>query len=215
MHLVRLVYVSRNRILDLELPFAHEIRAIQAACDRSNPAASLTGALAFSERLFAGVLEGDRIHVSSTLRRIVCDHRHADVTLLQFGAVGQRRFADWALAYAGQSEEMERLYLRYGITAGFDPSRMTVDSLVSLLAQMVRMEGAGIHHAPAFTAAAQVPQVEPEPGAAPEPAPRPRNAAVAATLVKPPEPANRPPPLPIRSGAAAFRVQAAPRAEDA
>lgn len=202
MHLVRLVYVSRNRISDLQLPLAQEIRAIEAACDRNNPAASLTGALAMNERLFASVLEGDRVQVSRCLGRIARDPRHGEMLVLQFGAITIRRFDDWAVAYAGQSDQMERLYLRYGVTAGFDPLRMSVDSLVGLLGQMVASEATRVHHAPIFAAGGDKARPPADTGAAVRP-------------VMPLDPALRPPPMPTRSGAAAFRVQAGPTPEDA
>jgi Sensors of blue-light using FAD. len=142
MHLVRAVYYARNAIRKRDLAFSAEAKSIMAAIRRNNAAASLTGALVFNEHYFAQVIEGDRYQVSRTLWRIGEDRRQEDMVIVAVDSVTRRRFADWAMGYAGQSDELAGLYLRFGIVVGFDPARMTAESLTGLIAAMVEMDSA-------------------------------------------------------------------------
>ena len=140
MYLHRLVYYSDNKIRELGLPLAAELKAIIAAGHKNNPPAGITGALIFNERYFVGVLEGDRRRVSTALLKIAADKRNADLTILAAGAVEERRFDDWLSVYAGHSEAVDRVYLRFGLTQGLDPGRMSAESLVRLVEAICRLD---------------------------------------------------------------------------
>lgn len=147
MYLFRAVYYSRNRIKDAGLSPTKEIKAIAASCARNNPSAGITGALIFNDHYFAQVLEGDRKQVSTALWRISQDARHSDPILLTGEAVTERRFPTWSMAFAGHSEAIDRLYLRYGIAVGLDPARMSAPSLMGLIDELVRTETRVMHTA--------------------------------------------------------------------
>lgn len=140
MYLHRLVYYSENKIRELGLPLAKELKAIVASGLKNNPAAGVTGVLGFNEQYFVGVIEGDRRRLSSLLVRIARDKRTANLTILAAGTIDERKFDDWTSFYAGHSETIDRLYLRYGLTQGLDPGRMSADSLSGLLADFTRLE---------------------------------------------------------------------------
>jgi hypothetical protein len=143
MYLHRLVYYSENKIREIGGQLAKELKAILAAGHRNNPPAGITGALVFNEHYFVGVLEGDRRRVSTALLRIAADPRNANVTILDARAVGERRFDEWSSVYAGHSETVDRLYLRYGLTHGLDPGRMSAESMLALVEAMTRLDA---HH---------------------------------------------------------------------
>ncbi|ODN69608.1 Blue light- and temperature-regulated antirepressor YcgF [Methylobrevis pamukkalensis] len=145
MYLFRVVYYSRNAVKKLGLPFSAEIRAIMSSCARHNTPAGLTGALVFNEQYFAQILEGSRNEVSKALWRIGADRRHEDMVIMEAEAVPCRRFENWSLGYVGHSEDMDALYLKFGITVGFDPARMTAASLVGFVSELVRL-GGGVRH---------------------------------------------------------------------
>ncbi|WP_181706046.1 BLUF domain-containing protein [Chthonobacter rhizosphaerae] len=140
MYLHRLVYYSENKIRDLGLPLAKELKAIVLSGQKNNPAAGITGVLAFNDQYFVGVIEGDRRRLSSLLMRIARDKRAANLTVLSAGEIDERRFDDWTSVYAGHSETVDRLYLRFGLTQGLDPGRMSADSLFALLDALSRLE---------------------------------------------------------------------------
>jgi len=140
MYLHRLIYYGTNKIRELGLPLAAELKAIIAAGHRHNPAAGITGALVFNERHFLGVLEGDRRMVSAALVRIAADRRCGEVTVMSAGPVDERRFDDWLSVYAGHSEAVDRLYLHFGLVQGLDPPRMGHESALRLAEALCRLD---------------------------------------------------------------------------
>ena len=99
----KLVYCSRNQIRGTPDEIIREIRIILASAHRNNPPAGVTGALLFSEGLFAQVLEGPVDSVSRIFEIIQCDRRHSDVTVLQNGPAERRDFPEWSMAFAASS----------------------------------------------------------------------------------------------------------------
>lgn len=140
MHLQRLTYTCTNRIGPLGLPPASELKAILTAGHRNNAAAGITGGLIFNERHFVGVLEGDRRMVSALLLRVSRDKRCGDMTIMAAEPIDERRFDEWMTAYAGHSEAVDRIYLRYGIVQGLDPTRMTAESASRLVEALCRLD---------------------------------------------------------------------------
>jgi hypothetical protein len=140
MYLQRLVYYAENKIRDLEPSMVKEIKAIRAAGHRNNPSAGLTGTLAFNERWFVGVLEGDRKLVSSMLVKIAGDRRADGLVILSTGAVDERLFDDWTLVYAGHSDVVDRLYLHHGLVSGLDPSRSTAAAMLAVARGLSKLD---------------------------------------------------------------------------
>jgi hypothetical protein len=137
MYLFRLSYYSRNIIKELELPMAGEVKKIMHESSANNPAAGITGGLIFSDHYFAQVLEGDRKAVTRVFCKIAADKRHSELVILDAGPIAHRTFDGWAMAYAGHSPEVDRLYLKYGTAIGFAPAKMTADALVGLVSELV------------------------------------------------------------------------------
>ena len=145
MFLFRLVYYSRSQVGELGLSVSKEIKSILESCMRNNPALGLTGGLVFNEHYFAQVIEGDRGAVTSTFCKIANDKRHSDLVIMEAIPIPKRLFANWSMAYAGHSETIDKLYLKYAITIGLNPSRMTADSLLGLIAELVLADGRVAH----------------------------------------------------------------------
>ena len=133
MYLFRLTYYSRNAIKDLQLPMGAQMKKIMRQAADNNPAAGITGGLLFNEQYFAQVLEGDRMAVTRCFCRIATDPRHTDLVILDAQPIDAREFDGWAMAYAGHSPEVDRLYLKYGSTIGFVPAKMTASAFLSLI----------------------------------------------------------------------------------
>lgn len=110
MTLFSLLYASRSTI-----PAAEAETVVEALVDVSrsrNQNVDVTGCLIFGGGRFAQVLEGEQAAVEDIMESISRDSRHTDVTILEQGIVVQRRFAGWALGYAGPSLFVQRTIAR-------------------------------------------------------------------------------------------------------
>ena len=108
--LVRLLYASRKLLPDAVAE--REISGILAVARRQNAPLGITGALLFNGNVFVQALEGSREAVETVFETIQLDPRHADIVVLDVGAVNERAFAGWSMAYAGRREEVRYTGLR-------------------------------------------------------------------------------------------------------
>ena len=111
-----LVYVS-----DVLATADFELAALVSQSRARNAVLAITGALIFTGYRFAQYIEGPDAAVVLLMKSIVADNRHENVTVIASGAIEQRRFADWTLAYAGRSvffeREVDRMLVRQGASA--------------------------------------------------------------------------------------------------
>ncbi|SDO65604.1 Sensors of blue-light using FAD [Methylobacterium phyllostachyos] len=192
--LYRLVYASKNLLRGPEADVSAEVRQILDASQRNNQAVGVTGALMFNAGAFAQVLEGPRAGVEATFERIQRDLRHSDVTVLQCGPTESRGFANWSMAFVGQSAGGQARFSGLAAESGFDLTRLDGDRVFSMLHGLV-MEEEGLPATvvlPAETARtvtgldvvqvrAEIAQIHPD-AAAPEPLPRAVPSRAAAPL---------------------------------
>lgn len=136
MYLHRMIYYSRNAIKELQKPIKAEVRSILDQSARNNPPLGITGALLFNGTFFAQILEGDRKAVTETFCRISNDPRHTDIVIMEMRPIDRRRFSDWCLAFAGHSDEIDQLYVKYGLTVSFNPAKMTARSLLEFVDEL-------------------------------------------------------------------------------
>ena len=144
MYLSRLSYYSKITIADLELKVGDELKKIILSCKKNNPSQGLSGALLFSDKYFAQILEGDRKAVTETFCRISQDPRHSDIVMLRAVPISERTFVDWSMAFAGQSEVVESLYNKYSTFNEFNPAKMTADSLERFIEELVSTDPANL-----------------------------------------------------------------------
>jgi hypothetical protein len=102
-----LAYFSRNAIDASEGLMNAEIEKILATARKNNGKLNVTGALLFSGGCFAQVLEGPLEAVETLFEQIECDPRHRNVTILHFKPADARNFADWSMAYAGETAKVD------------------------------------------------------------------------------------------------------------
>lgn len=138
--LFRLVYYSRNRIAGGPDALSEAIRSILTASRTNNALVGVTGALMFNAGCFAQVLEGPRTGVEERFERIQQDERHGDVTLLAFAPVSDRAFSQWSMGFVGASQSDAARYGPLGRESGFDPSRMSGDTLFETLHRLALEE---------------------------------------------------------------------------
>lgn len=129
MRLTRLIYFSENQLGKRMLG---DLNKILEASQRNNEMADLTGALLFDELWFVQILEGDREAVSATLRRIIDDERHANLTIMDARPVEKRQFGNWWMGLSFLRGDMSALYLKHGIGERLDPRRISGDQALAL-----------------------------------------------------------------------------------
>ncbi|MCJ2020601.1 BLUF domain-containing protein [Methylobacterium sp. E-065] len=138
--LYRLVYASKNLFQGTDAELTATVSQILAASQRNNDRSDVTGALMFNAGAFAQVLEGPRRGVEETFERIQCDDRHGDVTVLQCGPTEARSFANWSMAFVGQSAQGQAKFNQIASESGFDLSRMDGDAVFAMLHELVLEE---------------------------------------------------------------------------
>ncbi len=97
----RIIYCSRSRVSGTRASVDAEVRRILARSRSNNAAASIGGALLFSDDCFAQVLEGPSDALERAFERIQRDTRHGDVVVLRSQPANERQFPCWSMAYAG------------------------------------------------------------------------------------------------------------------
>ncbi|MDH4060817.1 MAG: BLUF domain-containing protein [Aquincola sp.] len=131
--LVRLMYTSRAvPAVDQE-----ELIAILKKSKANNARSGVTGALCFSEGIFIQVLEGGRNAVSKLYNRIAADSRHADVVLLSYDEIEERRFAGWSMGQVNMSRLNPALLLKYSECAKLDPYSVSGKVSLALFEELV------------------------------------------------------------------------------
>jgi hypothetical protein len=104
----RVIYVSHT-VTDPAEPIGPVLASILAAARRNNMRIGVTGALLYTARRFAQVLEGPPEAVDSIFETIQCDLRHDHVTVLEVSHPPERAFADWSMAFVDASVAAEDL----------------------------------------------------------------------------------------------------------
>ena len=130
--LTRLIYHSENHLGANGDRMIPKLNAIMDASARNNARNAITGALLFDTLWFLQILEGDRAAVSATLRRIMADERHSDVTIMDASPVAERSFGQWSMGLALLRGDAAALFQRHGLGPRLDPRRMTGDQAVAL-----------------------------------------------------------------------------------
>jgi hypothetical protein len=98
----RVIYVSHT-VTDPDEPLGPVLASILAAARRNNPRIGVTGALLYTARRFAQVLEGPPDAVEAIFETIQCDLRHDHVTVLEVSSPTERAFADWSMAFVADA----------------------------------------------------------------------------------------------------------------
>ena len=140
MALYQVVYIS---MVSGDEPTRAGLQALLATSVRRNREQGITGMLLYAHGGYMQLLEGEERAVKALFERIRRDERHRRVTVLVQGPVGERTFADWAMAYRcledeapgadtedgaeGLPPELAPLFQR-----GFDESRLRARPSVAL-----------------------------------------------------------------------------------
>lgn len=138
MPLCRLIYASRAN----DLPRPEDLEAILGVSRQNNARVGVTGALMYSSREFLQCLEGSREAVNATYARIVRDPRHSEVSILEFGEIERRWFANWGMHHVPPLWSSRQMLLRYGERESFNPLKMSAACARALLGDLAADLGA-------------------------------------------------------------------------
>lgn len=116
----QLLYISESR-LDAATADAG-VRDIVEWSRINNPPVQITGALLFTGRYFVQILEGRTQALDRLIEAICQDTRHFDVMIKSRLPITTRIFPDWAMAYHGPSQFVERHIV--GLREAATPSEM-------------------------------------------------------------------------------------------
>ncbi len=128
--LVRLMYASRA-----VGAVAHDdLAAMLKQARAHNAGTGITGLLCYcaGSHTFMQVLEGGRSQVNALYNRIAQDERHADVVLLGYDEIRERRFAGWAMGQVNMSRLNAAQVLKYAETATLDAFAMSGAAAMAL-----------------------------------------------------------------------------------
>ncbi|MEP0518693.1 MAG: BLUF domain-containing protein [Hyphomicrobiales bacterium] len=142
MYLSRLIYYSRIILDSADRGAFKEIKKILGETAQHNEEAGITGGLLFNQTYFAQAIEGDRKAVTETFTSMMSDSRHQDVVILEARPIEKRRFLTWNMGFAGKTEFAKQLYVKYGASEAFDPGKMTADSLLGFIEEIITEEDA-------------------------------------------------------------------------
>jgi len=133
-----LIYISRSLLTPANR--AREIERILEAAHRRNRALGVTGALLFTGKNFAQVIEGDPDAVRRLMQSIRADPRHEDVRTVGEASCRRRTFFGWTMAYVGTATYVQRHIDRLlaGDAAG-DPTQ--VAGLKRLIFELALADG--------------------------------------------------------------------------
>ena len=134
MNLVQLVYTSEAQT-DITVEDIAEI--VEVARER-NAGVGITGYLAYARSNFLQVLEGSRAAVSELYADIGKDPRHRKLLLMHLDDIPERMFPEWSMGYAAGTKQLSRIYLRFGLTAEYEPRMMSAESAIRFLHALSR-----------------------------------------------------------------------------
>ena len=133
--LVRLLYASRA-VDGIDEAF---LRSILEESRANNLEHGITGILCTypAGGVFIQALEGGRKAVNRLYWNIVRDDRHADVTLLEYTEIEERRFAGWSMGNVDLNKVNRSSILRHSEKAELDPFSMSGRRALALLEELV------------------------------------------------------------------------------
>ena len=130
--LVRLLYASRAVDTSPEA-----INAILAQSRLHNPESGITGILCYGGGIFLQAIEGGRMSISALYGHIQRDVRHADVVLLHYEEISERRFGGWTMGQVDTSRINASILLKYAEKPELDPYSVSGKVSLALLEELM------------------------------------------------------------------------------
>lgn len=133
------IYASRFVPLRFESQ-ADCVRAILNASLPNNHACNVTGALLSCDGWFLQALEGRRLDVEQTLRRIDQDPNHRDVRRIHAGPIANRAFSQWSMCASTFSATDSQIVSVLSKSGRFTPATLDTTAALRLLLSVARLQ---------------------------------------------------------------------------
>jgi hypothetical protein len=130
---VRLLYVSRA--LDPDTSAATD--SILSVAREHNMANGITGILCYGGGIYLQAIEGGRSQVNTLYGHIVRDKRHADVELLSYEEITERRFGGWTMGQVNLSKLNTSVVLKYSELPVLNPYAVSGQVSLALLEELM------------------------------------------------------------------------------
>lgn len=136
MRLHRLIYYS-SMSLDLRVgDFAAQIHEILVSARRNNIMTDITGMLLYHSRHFIQIMEGSRVELSRTYRRVSYDPRHTRQVLMEVREIEMRSFTDWSMAFIDMRDIPTPDLLRYAPSRWLELDAMPAEAVLKLAREL-------------------------------------------------------------------------------
>ncbi|MCE0495465.1 BLUF domain-containing protein [Vibrio salinus] len=132
MFLTRLIYVS-TLSLDCD---SNALDDILKTSREHNEKTHITGLLSHNQKYFLQCLEGSRVEINNTYHHIINDHRHTNVTILEYKEITHRDFGDWSMGDIPQTFLTTLLNLQFSGSEEFNPYEMSGESAYLMLLEL-------------------------------------------------------------------------------
>lgn len=106
----------------------------------NNQRSHVTGALLACDGWFLQALEGRRIDVEHTLRRIERDPNHHAIRRIGAGPIAERRFGAWKMCAGILSPTDQAIVHTLAGSGKFDPRTLTASAALNLLNAVARLQ---------------------------------------------------------------------------
>lgn len=131
--LVRLLYASRAAA-----PLTESvIGGILEQSRRNNPPRGITGILCHGTEQFIQVLEGGRDEVCELYNALTRDPRHAQVRILFYEEIAERRFSGWTMGRVDIERVNPTLLLKYAEKAELNPFTGSGRASMALIEELI------------------------------------------------------------------------------
>ena len=131
--LVRLLYASRP----IKPMAGTALSSFLETSVRRNKELGITGVLAYVDDAFIQLLEGGRDPVCMLYNDIISDGRHADVRLLVYEEIAERKFTNWIMGQVEIEHINPMLLLKYFEDARLSPLSCSGQATMALLEELV------------------------------------------------------------------------------
>lgn len=119
--LISLTYISRNN----EQNSCRELTHILEQALRGNEENNITSALIINKKYFIQTIEGSRPDINQLVIKLINDHRHFSIDVVDTQEIEQRRWEGFSMKYVTPSTEYENCtHKHFSASADFNPYLM-------------------------------------------------------------------------------------------
>ena len=113
-----------------------QLDEIMEQSSRNNAEHGIFGMLCFYQQYFLQTIEGPRDRINQLLKRLLDDHRHQDVEVIEFSEIEQLSWNRWSMDIASSSEQSEQILKRHLQETDYNAFYLTPSKAQTLLLEL-------------------------------------------------------------------------------